>query len=524
MRPKVDYFCSDTLRADLKGRTVRGGMIMGIVQGMRVLLGLATIPILTRLLDPEDFGLIAMVAVLTNFAAMFVDAGLSAATVQREGITHRQVSNLFWIAAGMGVVIATIVVFLAPAVNWFYNEPRLVAVTIALAVSFLLSGLTVQHQALLRRGMQFQALAVSGISAQLAGYVAAIGWAWAYVGRPIDYWALVWLPLVTAAGRMIAVWWYCPWRPGLPRRGAGTRELVVFGANLTGFNFVNYFARNADNLMIGRWWGETILGYYAQAYRILLMPIVQTSAIANSVVVPAMSRLRSSPDQYRNAYISAVRPLAWGGVSVVGWLFCTSRPLVLLYLGEPWEPVVPIFHALIPAAWATSFITSAGWVYSSWGHVDRQLKWGIAHSIAVLAVLFVCVPYGVVTVAYGISAAYVVLRIPGFYICYAGTPIKVLDLWKTIWRPTLIAAVASGAGFLAATQAPVGKEFITLVYSFAITSGAYLLAWCLSVLVVPGAVVEIKHLIDLAKSRSRNSKQASSAKEQLSPHTAAADS
>ena len=128
---------------------------------------------------------------------------------------------------------------------------------------FIFSGLTIQHQALLRRGMQFTALAViQVVSIGLANVLA--------ISRCVVLsivLGLVVLPVAMAAFRLAGTWLACAWRPKVPRRGSGVRAMVGFGANLTGFNFVNYFARNADNLLIGWWWGATSVRLLTRAYR-----------------------------------------------------------------------------------------------------------------------------------------------------------------------------------------------------------------------------------------------------------------
>ncbi len=280
--PQIDYFSSESLRQGLKEKTVRGGKVTAGGQVATLLISLAAVPALARLLEPEDFGLLAMVAVLTNFARMFVDAGLSMATVQQEKITPQQVTNLFWIATALGALISVVVACLAPAVAWFYGEPRLTAITLALSVSFFMSGLAVQHRALLRRGMQFMAITSVGVLAAIAGQVVAIAWAWRHYGQDNDYWALVLIPIVTAGVGLIGTWLTCRWRPGWPRAKAGTRNLVVFGANMTAFSFVNYFARNLDNLLIGWWWGATPLGYYRAR--------VSAAAVADATNIPHVWR------------------------------------------------------------------------------------------------------------------------------------------------------------------------------------------------------------------------------------------
>src|SRR5690606_15172938 len=130
---------------------------------------------------------VAMVTFFTGFSAMFVDAGLSMATVQRDKITHQQVSNLFWLAAAMGLVISVVIALYSPLIAWFYDEPRLIPITLALAVTPVLGGLTIQHQALMRRAMMFRQMNSLRIVTLIISYAVAIAIAYFYR----SYWALV---------------------------------------------------------------------------------------------------------------------------------------------------------------------------------------------------------------------------------------------------------------------------------------------------------------------------------------------
>src|SRR5262245_35797304 len=152
------HVAHESAPADLKGRTVRGGLVTFIAQVMKVALNMGSTLILARLLTPLDYGLIGMVTGVTGFVETFKDAGLSTATIQWKRITDDQVSTLFWLNVALSLVLTVIVIILAPVLVRFFHEPRLALVAIALSATFFMSGLTVQHQALLRRNMRFTLL------------------------------------------------------------------------------------------------------------------------------------------------------------------------------------------------------------------------------------------------------------------------------------------------------------------------------------------------------------------------------
>ena len=174
---------------------------------------------LARLLTPADFGLVAMVTAITGLGQAFADLGLSEATIQHPEISHNQVSTLFWINVAIGLTLTSITAALAPVLAWFYREPRLKDITFLVSLTFLIGGLRVQHDALLRRQMRFSSLAIRDVASYVLAVPVAIIMAW----RGAGYWALVALPLILNLTQMALSWLMVRWIPGLPRRDAKVR-------------------------------------------------------------------------------------------------------------------------------------------------------------------------------------------------------------------------------------------------------------------------------------------------------------
>ena len=171
-------FSTAHLEADLTGRSVRGGLWTISSQGMQFILQSISTVVLARLLLPTDFGLVAMVTAITGLGQAFADLGLSEATIQHPEISHEQVSTLFWVNVGLGLALTLITASLAPVLAWFYREPRLHNITLVVSLTFLIGGLRVQHDALLRRQMRFRALALRDVVCYLFAVPAAIALAW----------------------------------------------------------------------------------------------------------------------------------------------------------------------------------------------------------------------------------------------------------------------------------------------------------------------------------------------------------
>src|ERR1700756_766439 len=206
---------------DLKEKTIRGGFARLCAQGLNFVIRLGSLMILARLLTPKDFGLVGMVTAFTGVLTLFRDFGLSSATVQRVEVTEEQISTLFWINSLVGAILCFLLAAVSPLVASFYREPRLVWVTIVLAVGFFFNAVGVQHSAMLQRQMRFTALAIIDFVSLLSGIIVAI--AMALYG--FKYWSLVAMSTVSPLVTSISLWLVTGWIPGPPRRRVGLHSM-----------------------------------------------------------------------------------------------------------------------------------------------------------------------------------------------------------------------------------------------------------------------------------------------------------
>jgi len=447
---RKDAFSTDHLLGDLKHRSVRGGTVTLVAQAVRFALQLGSTMILARLLVPEDFGLIAMVLAVTGLVGMFKDAGLSMVTVQRPDISHAQVSTLLWINVALGIFVMFVVAAVSPGLAWFYDEPRLIPIGIVLSTTFVFGGLTVQHQALLRRQMRFGALAKIEVASMVTGVAVALTMAVAGLG----YWALVGSIYGGVVANATLVWLACEWRPGRPHRRCGIRSMLGFGGDLLGFNMLNYLKRNADNVLIGAVVGAAALGLYSKAYSLLMLPIKQINAPLTGVALPMLSRLAGDDRRFVSGYRSALGAVAIASVPVPIFLAIAATPAIQTLLGDKWLGAVDIFRALAIAAAIDALNVATGWVYISLGHTRRQLYWGIVQTLVFLTAFAVGVRWGAVGVAVAYSATLLVLRLPALLVCYSRTPLRLRDFLSAVWPAFAASAVAGSASALVMRQLP----------------------------------------------------------------------
>ena len=433
-----EFFCTNRPSDDLGLRSVRGGLVTVGSQGVSFVLGLGSTMVLARLLVPDDFGLIAMVGVVVGFAGMFKDAGLSMATVQQKEVNHQQVSTLFWFNVALSAMLGLVLGASAPAVAWFFGSSELTYVTLVLAGTFLLGGLTIQHQALLRRRMRFGVLAGIGILSKVAGIVTGIVTAWLGWG----YWALVAMSLAGLLVGLIGTWIACPWMPGLPVKGAGVRRMLKFGGNLTGFNLVNYFARNADNLLIGKFLGAGPLGIYSKAYHLLMFPLQQLNTPMAAVAIPALSRLNDQPERYRRYYTRALSLILIVALPLIALLAVFSDHVILVILGPGWQQASTVFLFLAIAAFVQSSANTMGWLFVSQGRTSEMLRWGVFGSTISVCSFVIGLHWGIVGVAASYALSWLTLTGPSL-LWYASRkgPVRLLDIINSAMVPVFASLI-----------------------------------------------------------------------------------
>lgn len=467
------HFRTDHLHDDLGGRTARGGAVTITSQGIKFFTSMAATVVLARLLTPQDYGMIGMVAVVTGFISMFKDLGLSTATIQKEKITGDQISTLFWINVGLSIAVMLLTTAIAPGVAWIYGEPRLTLITMGFAAGFLFGGLTVQHEALLRRQMRFSALATTEVISIVVGLIVAIALAW----RGAGYWALVANQLVQGSAYAIGVWIVCDWRPGRPARYSGIRSMLAFGGNLTGFHVVNYFARNLDNMLIGLFWGSRQLGLYAKAYQLLLLPIDQINAPIAAVAIPALSRLTDSPERYRKAYLRILEKIALVTMPGMAFMIATSDWLVILILGPQWIQASRIFALLGLVGLLQPIANTTGWLFITQGRTREVFHWGVVSGAIMIISILVGLPWGAVGVATSYSVVYLSIVAPLlFWFVGRRGPVRTRDFYRTVAPVTFSAVCVMGALLAFRRWGVITQPFAGLAVGFAITLAITVLA------------------------------------------------
>ncbi len=474
------------LEAGLGARTARGGLIGISTQLMAMAMQIANAAVMARLLEPADFGLIAMAMVVTGFIMLFQDLGLSTATIQRKVIDQDLVSGLFLINVAIGVVIMLASFGAAPVAAWAYDDPRVMPLVMALAATIPLSALGAQHRALMQRRMMWNRVQALQLVPQFLGIVAGI---LAATLTDLGYWALVLTQWVTGFAGMVLAWAFSGWWPSRVSDWSGVRAAVGFGANLTLFSFANWFNRNLDNALIGWRWGPDELGFYTRAYTLLMLPMRLVSGPVTGAVLPALSRLQDQPERWRDRLLEAMGAVFFISSGLTSVMIAAAEPMILVVYGPGWEKAADIFQILLFAMYAQMIANLNGWIYISTGRTGRMAVWGLIYLPIVVAAFAISLPFGAIGVAKGFTVATIVALVPCVAFASHGTAVSATAIFRQAFAPVFIGLGSVGISHLIPVPSMqsglVSSHVLEMVVRIASCSGLYIAATVVVVVLDP---------------------------------------
>lgn len=440
-------------------------------RGVNVLVQLASTILLARVLSPHDFGLVAMVTALVLFAPILVDLGTTDASTQKSHITHGEISALFWLNVTIGAALTAIFAAGSGFIGALLGAPELAGIAAILSLTFVMTAVSIQHYALMRRAMEFRRIALIDLSANAISSIVSVIMAFSGWG----YWALVAKPIVQLALTAFGAWMSCPWLPGRPRLSSGVRELVGFGLGVTGFTLTDTLSRSADRVALGYFSGAGPLGFFQNAFLLYSNVLSIVTEPAHNIAVSSLSKLRDNLAELRRSWSAALSSMTFFCAPAFAVLAVTGQDLVILLLGQKWAPAGPLLCVFAVRGIANSVERTMGWLHVVAGRSDRWLRWGVFSAACQLAALAAGLPFGAMGVAIAYTGAMFCLFVPA--LVYAGSPvgIGVRDVLSAA-GPQMASAILAVAFALAMQWAFLldFSELARLAISIPICVAAYL--------------------------------------------------
>jgi PST family polysaccharide transporter len=476
--------------ASMGDRAARGTGVVLTTQLARTVLQFGSVVILARLLTPEDFGLVAMVAAVIGIADLIRDFGLSSAAIQSAVLTDDERSNLFWANLALGAGCAMVIAGVQPVIVAAYGEPRLAPIVLAMAGIFVLTGANTQFQSDLRRKMRFGALAFSDVVAQLAGIVVAVSVAAAGKGL----WAIVFQQITVAVVALVVNVANVRWNPGLPKRGVSLRRFFRFGGGLFATQGLTYLTKNVDNIAIGAAWGAGPLGLYSRAYQLLMMPLNQINAPMTGVALPVLSRVQDDEEVYARYVARAQLVACYLTATIFAVAAGLAVPIVAVLFGPRWDEVAPIFAILAIGGIFRSVQQIAYWIYLSRGLTGVQLKMVAWTRPIMIGIILAGLPWGPVGVAVGHTVAYFLFWVVSLWHVGRHGRVDSRMLFANARRAILLVSAPCGVVAFLATLLPVPA-----LAQLLIGGGAALLFLTLVAAAVPAVRADAAVVVDFGR-------------------------
>lgn len=473
--------------SSLTHRAMGGMMWVAWGSGAVGLLKVVVLVLLTRLLTPADFGLVAAALVVINFSLSFSQVGLGPALVQRPVLEPRHTITAFIASAVLGVVLAAMMVFAAPLVAQFFRMDQLTPVVRALAILFIISGVATVPESLLQRNLRFRLIANRDVLVYAVSWLgvgvglAVLGWgAWSLVAAQLTQVTLRTAILLRAVP---------PFLQGRPTWRSFI-ELMEYGVGQSITRMGVILANQADNLVVGRWLGAAALGIYSRAYQLMQVPTGLLADVLDKVLFPTMARVQDDPRRLASAYLRATAALVLVTLPIGVVAAVLAPELVAVAFGSRWESLVAPFQVLALGMMLRAGIRMSDSLSRATGRVYRRAWRQWLYAGLVFFGAWVGLHWGVTGVAIGVLGAlftnYLMMAhlslevIQVSWARFARAQLPALRL--TLVTATVTAATAAGTrhlglpplvGLLAGSAAAVGSAALMVSLAPTLALGQY---------------------------------------------------
>lgn len=352
---------------------------------------------LATIIPPAEYGLMAMALVVFNFGILLRDLGTSAAIIQRKELTNNLINTVFWLNTFMGVGLAIVIALSSPFFSYLYHQPKLIPILLLLSITFPLSSSAAAHLALLERDSKFRQISLIEISSSLVSVLVAI----ILANLGFGVYSLVVQAIVLNLISCIQFWFVSPWRPLFTRFVDKKEFKIIFGfsVNLSLFNFINYFSRNADSFIIGRFMSATVLGSYNLAYRIMLFPLQSLTFVTSRSLYPILSKSQDDNKEIYSTYSNCVFVIVLITAPLMSGLAFYSEPFIRLVFGPQWHITSDVLKWLAPTAIIQAILSTSGSVFMAKGRTDILMRLGIIGAVLQVSAFVIGVNYTITTFA-----------------------------------------------------------------------------------------------------------------------------
>jgi PST family polysaccharide transporter len=331
----------------------------------KILVFISTV-ILARLLIKSDFGVITFALLIIGFLETINHAGIASAVVYHQENEREVYNTAFWLDLGIGILMFLTTWFLAPIAGSYFDDPRVIQFTRALAFVFLLSSLEDIPKAILTKNLSFKVKVLPDTLQAIFKGVISILCALAGLGAA----SLVIGHLSGAVISLVTYWIVVPWRPKFEITMRWVRSIFSYGSGLVVTNILSYILVNIDYLFIGYYLGAAALGVYTIAFRIPDLLIVQFCSLVGKVIFPALTKLKNDSEALKEAFLKTMNYVSLITVPLGLGLMLISEPFILTVFTDKWSESIQVMKAISLYALFLSLAYNASHAYKASGAIS----------------------------------------------------------------------------------------------------------------------------------------------------------
>lgn len=364
--------------------------------------------ILARLLSPSDYGIIAMMAIFLQVAAVFVDSGFGKALVQKKDCEEKDYSTVFYYNLAVSIAIYIILFAISPFVARFYDIPILTDVMRVASLVVIINALSIVQRTKLEKNIDFKSRSIVSFASSLLSGVAGI--VMAYYG--LGVWALCGQSILNSLFQLVFFYFFVRWCPSLVFSKDSFHEMFSFGSKLLITNIINVIYSNLYTIVIGKRFNSRDLGFYSRADQFAIFPSTNICAIISGVAFPTLSKIQDDDDKLRFAYRKIIRYSSFIIFPLMVGLAAVADPFIRTLLGEKWANTIPYLQVLCFALmWDHLSTLNLNLLFVK-GKTNLVLKLEIIKKSIAFIILLVSIPFGIITmcwgrVLYGVVAFYI---------------------------------------------------------------------------------------------------------------------
>lgn len=439
-----------------------------------VLLGVLFSMILARLLTPTDYGIVAVTAVFTNLFSIFADMGLSAGIIQDKRMTREDTNSIFLFSLVLAVVLGAGFFAFSFGIAAFYANDVYVPLGAILAVSLFFSTLNMVPNALLLKDKDFVLIAKRNVVIPFVTSLLTVGMA--FCG--MSYYALVLQSVIGALFTFVLNYVTTHRRYGLalPRHWGfqGVRRIFSYSMYQFLFGLVNYFARNLDNMLVGRFFGAASLGFYDKAYRLMVYPSSMLTHVITPVLQPILSDYQDDKRFIYEKYVKIVKFLSLCGVFIVAYCYFAADEIILILFGPQWTEAVPYFMWLSLSVWGQMIMGTTGSIYQSAGDTKHLFICGCITTVMTVTAIVLGIFSGdLLDVARNVSLSYILQFIVVMYLLiHYGLEQPYLPFLRIFWPEAIMAVVLALVG-VALQSLAVDMLLVRAIVKFVVIGGVF---------------------------------------------------